>query len=51
MATLGALYSIMALGIRALSYTTVSHLNFMLFRFMAVSFAINEAGYPFSDIR
>lgn len=42
--TLGALYSMMALGVRFLSYTMVSHLSFILLRFIAVSFAINDAG-------
>jgi len=51
MVTLGALYSIMARGIRFLSYITVSHLSLMLFRVIAVSFAISDAGYPFVDMR
>ena len=51
MVTLGALYSMIALGARFLSYTIVSHLSLILLRFIAVSFAINGAGYPFVDIR
>lgn len=44
MVTPGALYSMMALGVRFLSYMTVSHLSFILLRFIDISFAINEAG-------
>ena len=51
MVTFGALYSMIARGVRLLSYTTVSHLSFMLLRFIAVSFAINDVGYPFVEIR